>query len=72
MAEWQSMDSRIWCDGDVVDLWHPELGRLPGYRYYKDYCSKGNNFFDPISSGYTCIRDATHWMPIPAPPDDSV
>ncbi len=30
--------------------------------------SPGNGFFEPVKSGPTCVRDATHWMPLPPHP----
>lgn len=30
-----------------------------------------NNFFAPYTSGYSCIRDATHWMPMPEAPKEN-
>ena len=29
----------------------------------------GNVFYEPVESGPCCVRDATHWMPIPVDPD---
>lgn len=54
-------------DGAPVDLWSPEHGgRLTNYRFV--WLTKDNQFFEPIEGGYTCVRDATHFMPLPAPP----
>jgi hypothetical protein len=55
-------------DGTPVDIW--ERGfygqRLTNMRR----CDLGNNniFYEAIISGPACVRDVTHWMPIPNPP----
>ena len=51
-------------DGTPVDLWRDE--RLPNMVRVK--LSPFNVFYGPVVSGYTCVRDATHWMPLPTPP----
>ncbi len=54
-------------DGTPVDLWSPEHGgRLTNYRFRK--ITKDNTFFEPVNGGYTCVREPTHFMPLPAPP----
>lgn len=53
-------------DGTPVDLWSESNGRLANYGYV--LWSKDNEFFQPIDSGVCCVRDATHWMPIPGKP----
>jgi hypothetical protein len=49
-----------------IDLWHPEYGRLP--NYYRVEKSRTNVFYSPVESGFSVVREATHWMPIPLPP----
>ena len=51
-------------DGTPVDLWRDE--RLPNMRRVE--LNPFNVFYEPVISGYTCVRDATHWMPLPSPP----
>lgn len=53
-------------DGTPVDLWSESDGRLTNYEYV--LWSEDNEFFQPIVSGVCCVRDATHWMPIPGKP----
>ena len=52
-------------DGTPVDLWRDE--RLPNMR--RVALSPSNVFYEPVISGYSCVRDATHWMPIPKDPE---
>jgi len=55
-------------DGTVVDIFRGD---------WKERCTNmqrvdlgnGNVFYDPVESGPCCVRDATHWMPIPVDPD---
>jgi hypothetical protein len=53
-------------DDTPVDLWHPEYGRLP--NYYRVENSKTNVFYSPVESGFSVVREATHWRSIPPPP----
>ena len=55
--------------GTPIDLWHPRYGRLTNYKRVK--LSKTNVFYDPVKNGVCVVRDATYWMPIPKPPNDS-
>ena len=55
-------------DGTVIDIWSPDYGRLPYYRYEER--SLKNAFYSPAISGTCCIRNATHWMPLPEPPSE--
>lgn len=66
---WISIKDRPPKQEECVDIWSKSCGRLANYKYVINYAGKvGNNFFDPVRSGIVCIRDATHWMPIPDPP----
>jgi len=55
-------------DGTVVDIFRGD---------WKERCTNmqrvdlgnGNVFYEPVESGPCCVRDATHWMPIPVDPD---
>jgi len=70
MAEWKNIKGKRFKEGEVVDIWSPDYGRLPNYRFRKDYSgNKGNNFFEPVHAGYSCTRNATHWMPLPEAPE---
>ena len=57
---------------EIVDIWSPSHGRMANY-YRNDYNGDGKNvFYDPVESGICTIRDATHWMPLPNPPNPAV
>jgi hypothetical protein len=62
--EWQPIETAP-KDGTPVDLWR-DGERLTNYRRMD--LGRGNVFYDPIDVGVCCVRDATHWMPLPAPP----
>lgn len=55
-------------DGTAVDVFRGD---------WKERCTNmqrvdlGNEnvFYEPVESGPCCVRDATHWMPIPVYPD---
>jgi hypothetical protein len=49
----------------VVDLWVPHRGRLA--NYVRCDLGKGNIFYNPIESGICVVREATHWMKIASP-----
>ncbi len=53
-------------DKTPVDLWSTYYGRLPNYVRVER--SATNVFYDPNYAGVCCVRDATHWMPIPEGP----
>jgi hypothetical protein len=62
--QWQPIET-VPMDGIPIDLWRGGR-RLTNMRFVD--LGKGNTFFDPVESGELCVRDATHWMPIPADP----
>lgn len=68
MSEWIKIDD-VARSGVEVDLWRPAYGgeRLCGYRWAQ--LSLDNGFFQPIHGGYSVVRDATHYMLPPAPPE---
>ena len=69
MAEWIRIEDGLPEDGEIVDIYHDSHGRLCNYEYVKAYNGdKSNNFFDPVEGGICCVRDATHWMPLPQSP----
>lgn len=51
-------------DGTLVDLWADR--RLTSYRWCQ--LAPGNGFFEPADCGPSVVRDASHWMPLPAAP----
>ena len=53
-------------DRTVVDIFSPTYGRL--VNYYRVSKGRINIYYAPKFSGITCVRDATHWMPIPQDP----
>jgi hypothetical protein len=57
-------------DGTPVDLWRPD-GHEGGERlanYKRVERTPTNVFYDPVYAGIVCVRDATHWKPIPTAP----
>ena len=65
MSKWEKIETAP-KDKTVVDIWHPELGRLVNMR--RVYISRSNVFYEQTEGGYSCVRYATHWMPLPEPP----
>lgn len=75
---WIPVEERMPENGEEVDVWY-RGERCPRYRFIRDHGGKaGNNFFDPVVGGIVCIRPiydvsdeygATHWKPLPSPPD---
>ena len=55
-------------DSTIIDIWTPNDGRLTDYR--REELSSTNVFYEPVYSGVCVVRDATHWMPIPEPPNE--
>lgn len=71
MDEWISVKGKRFRDLEVMDIFSKSNGRLCEYRFRKNFAGKkGNNFFEPTRSGPSCVRDYTHFMPIPEPPKD--
>lgn len=68
-SRWIPVDMAKMEAGTVCDLWEPFHGRLSNYRLVKNYAGKsGNHFFEPVSSGLSCVRTATHYIGIPKGP----
>lgn len=62
---WRTMESAP-RDATPVDLWrHGE--RLTNYRRVK--LAPDNVFYEPVESGYSCVRDAEYWRTLPPPPN---
>jgi hypothetical protein len=64
MMKWRPIETAP-KDGTPVDLWRGK-DRLTNMRRVD--LGKGNVFYEPIEFGYSCVRTATHWMLVPAPP----
>lgn len=67
--EWQPIETAP-KDGTPVDIWRPSWGGERVTNMRRVELSHENIFYEPISSGPACVRDATHWMPLPAPPKE--
>ena len=55
-------------DGTIIDLWRSSNGGERCTEMRRVVLGGGNVFYEPVHSGYSCVRDTTHWMPIPAAP----
>lgn len=55
-------------DGTIIDLWR-NGERLTGYRWKEQ--ARNTGFFEGIPYGLSCVRDASHWMPLPVPPQET-
>ena len=54
-------------DATPIDLWRSQWNeRAVNMRRVE--LSAENVFYEAVESGPSCVRDATHWMPIPTPP----
>lgn len=57
-------------DQTPVDLWVPvREERLANYVRVER--SPTNVFYDPVYAGTCCVRNASHWMPIPSRPNNN-
>lgn len=65
MSEWLPISTAP-KDTRIVDIWCPRYGRLT--NYWREDLGDGNVFYEPSKSGVTVVRDASHWMAIPEPP----
>lgn len=54
-------------DGLPMDIWSAERGRCTDM--VRVDAGNGNVYWTAALSGYTCVRDATHWMRVPRPAD---
>ena len=66
-AGWQPIETAP-KDGTPVDLWRGGE-RLTNMRRVE--IAPDNVFYEPAESGYSCVRDATHWAPLPSAPKDA-
>lgn len=58
-------------DGTPVDIWRPSWGGERCTNMRRTDLGSGNIFYEPISDGPSCVRDATHWAPIPPAPKET-
>lgn len=52
------------------DIWRESCGGERCVNMYRVDLGYGNIYYAPVASGPSCVRDATHWMPIPLPPPE--
>lgn len=62
--EWQPIKTAP-IDKTPVDLWRDDK-RLTNMRHVD--LGDGNTFHEAIAEGYSCVRDASHWMLVPTAP----
>ena len=55
-------------DGTAVDIFRGDW-KERCTNMQRVYLGNENVFYEPVESGPCCVRDATHWMPIPVYPD---
>lgn len=65
MRLWQPIDTAPQ-DDTPVDIWR--AGGELCTNMSRVEMSPNNVFYSPNYAGPSCVRDATHWMPIPEPP----
>ena len=58
-------------DSTPVDLWVPD-GEERLANYVRVERSPTNVFYDPAYAGTCCVRNASHWLPIPSAPNTKV
>lgn len=59
-------------DRTPIDIWRPGWGGERCVNMRRTDLGHGNVFYEPVQSGPCCVRDATHWMPIPKAPNAGV
>ena len=67
MLEWQPIETAP-KDSTAITIYSVNHGILHNYNLV--VLPNDNKFYDPCNSGVICIRDATHWMPLPEPPEE--
>lgn len=66
--EWQPIETAPKTSDVIVDIWRPSYGGERCTDMRRVDLGGGNIFYEPVFSGPSCVRDATHWMPLPPPP----
>lgn len=66
--EWQPIKTAP-KDETVIDIYTPEHGIGRCVYMSRVDLGKGNIFYEQTQGGYSCIRTATHWMPLPEDPN---
>lgn len=56
-------------DATPVDIWRSGHGGERCTNMRRVDLGGGNVFYEPVESGPSCVRDASHWMPIPGAPE---
>jgi hypothetical protein len=56
-------------DRTPIDIFRPGCGGERCVNMMRTDLGKGNVFYEPVQGGPCCVRDATHWMPIPKAPN---
>ena len=64
--EWQPIET---CpmDNEPMDIWSQGLGRCVDMLRVDHYDDGTNIYWTAKDSGYTCVRDVTHWMRVSPP-----
>lgn len=69
MSKWKPIETAP-RDETPIDIWCARVGeRLP--NYYRVDMGGDNVFYKPVISGRTVVRTASHWMPLPEPPESA-
>ena len=71
--EWQPIETAP-KDQTPVDIWRPGFaGDVLGGERCTDMRrvdrGDGNVYYEPVLAGPSCVRNATHWMPLPPAPN---
>lgn len=56
-------------DNTIVDIWRTGFGGERCTNMRRVDHGAGNVFYQPVLAGASVVRDATHWMPLPEPPN---
>jgi hypothetical protein len=66
MREWMPIETAP-KDERAVDLWQSSFNRRLT-NMSRVELTENNVFYAPVENGPSCVRDASHWMPLPEPP----